>query len=103
MTNHRCGLPSPEAKKIKSSSRFAVSNVMASVGPRDAVEPHAIEDGALRRERKIEPRHLRAMRTRDQLSTACKAEFSERKRKGGTGARAGVVERVDEVPENVLS
>jgi hypothetical protein len=41
MTNHRCGLPSPEAKKTKSSSRFAVSNVMASVGPRDAVGPHA--------------------------------------------------------------
>jgi hypothetical protein len=31
----------PEAKKTKSSSRLSVSNVMASVGPRDAVGPHA--------------------------------------------------------------
>jgi hypothetical protein len=41
MTDHRCGLPPPEAKKTKSSSRFAVSNVMESVGPPDAVGPHA--------------------------------------------------------------
>src|SRR6478735_6121079 len=41
MTDHRCGLPSPEAKKTKSSSRFSVSNMMASLGPRDAVGPHA--------------------------------------------------------------
>jgi hypothetical protein len=43
MTNHSPGLPSPEAAKSKSSSRFAVSNVMTSAGPRDAVGPHAIK------------------------------------------------------------
>jgi hypothetical protein len=41
MTNHSPALAAFEAAKSKSSSCLAVSNVMASAGPRDAVGPHA--------------------------------------------------------------
>src|ERR1700731_2343342 len=44
MTNHSPVLPSPELAKSKSSSRFAVSKVMASGGLRDAVESHAVKN-----------------------------------------------------------
>src|SRR5260221_12541087 len=43
MTNHSPVPPSPELAKSKSSSRFAVSKVMASAGLRDAVAPHAVK------------------------------------------------------------
>jgi hypothetical protein len=43
MTSHSPGLLLPEAAKSKSSSGFAVSNVMASSGLRDAFVSHAVK------------------------------------------------------------